>query len=329
MMYSLHDITKVCPKIECVSGDDGVHEEHETASNHSDDQMDRMSEEYPLENNNINMKDREHTFENARITATGEEPSPSKDTSISLRGDISSSSTAVENTSARQPHVSGTGSTHGDSINGQPTVSVYRNVGLEPLSNSENGQKVNARTNEPRKSPPGNFNPEREREASYRTVWIAGNDQKIYARTIQSPTTPQHVTLEGHNESLYRSVWTAGDDLKIYAKAIDPQTSPQQGLSNYQTNIYKEITYAPMASKGELLPYRDLNVYTDTHRSLTAYEMGILRKPCCNCSCHIPSLSSAIALELESQRPSVIMVPAKRDDMILNAPSQVGQILRK
>ncbi|KAK2566949.1 hypothetical protein P5673_008711 [Acropora cervicornis] len=298
MMYSLHDITTASRKRERVSGDDGVDEDHETAKSIS---LTTRGSQRPAKSRVI-----------------------SNDISISRRSGTSSSLTAVENTSARQAHAFGTRSTEGDSINGQPTASVYRN-GLEPLPNSENDRKVNARINEPRRSPQENFNPEREREATYRTVWIAGNDQKI----IQSPATPQHVTLDGQNESFYRSVWTAGDDLKIYAKAIDPKMTPQQGLSNYQTNAYKEITYAPMASKAELSPYRDLNVYTDTHRSLTSYEMGIHRKPCCNCFCHIPSLSYTLVPEVESHRPSVIMVPAKRDDMILDAPSQMESMTQR
>ena len=96
-----------------------------------------------------------------------------------------------------------------------------------------------------------------------------------------------------------------------------------EGFLDNQTSINQTVSFVPMVSKRAFLPFQDINAFSDTHRSLTSYEMSIQRKPGCNCPCHISTSPRVLASEVKIQRPSVIMVPAKRDDKISDASSKV------
>ena len=256
-MYSLHDITSVCPKQEPVS-DEGEFSEDEDLSNHSNAQMERMSDEIPLNNNTVESGD----------TSVHEGLTPNSNDShnnipISQASDILPDQTAVTNTDGSE------GMIEGQIMKGYTTGPVYENGGHEehyyPVSST--GTVVDTET----------------------------VNQGIYTYNVESRIIPQ-------------------------------QYGVPEGLPAYQSSIYGTMPYVPMTSKGEFSPYQGLSVYSGTHRSLTLYEMGIQRKPCCNCPCHLPVSSPvpapAPAPQLKRQRPSVIMVPSK-NEAFLNTNSKV------
>lgn len=109
----------------------------------------------------------------------------------------------------------------------------------------------------------------------------------------------------------------------VTSRHIAQPTRLIEGCLDNQTSIYQTVSVVPMVSTRAFVPFQDINAYNDTHRSLTSYEMSIQRKPGCNCPCHISTSPQVFAPEVKIQRPSVIMVPAKRDDKILHASSKV------
>ncbi|XP_068694988.1 uncharacterized protein [Montipora foliosa] len=346
-MYSFHDIAKVCSKIEPVSDDDDGLED-DTSTDHSDNQSDRILEEYTLNNNNnnnnnVNIRGTERNFKGrdnlsfTERTATSEIPSLSDDLSISQRGQPS-----VDNTTAVGCVLVSAGTIEAESVNGQVTASVYENGGLEALrcdgSSAAYDQELYANNIDARTIPPHNAALDGDRESLYRSVWFAGDDQKIYAKNGVEPRTwaPQHHALpEADHESLYRSVWFAGDDQRIYAKQIEQRTIPAeqnalpQRLRGDQSNTHRKMPYVLMATKGEFSSCEELYAFNGTHRSLTLYEMGIQRKSCCHCPCHIPTPSYVLAPELKSQRPSVIMVPAKRQAVFSDPSSKIESVAQR
>lgn len=249
-MYSLHDITSVCPKIEPVS-DEGEFHEEDNVSNHSDSQMDRMSEEFPVNNNTIHIKVSEYKSTENGDTSFSEGTTTSSmgshdNISISQASDVLRDQAAVTNTSTGPADVS-VGVPEGQLVTVYTTAPVYQNGAPEALYYARNGGR------------------------------------EIYANNIEPRMFPQ-------------------------------QNGAPEGLPDYQSSLYGIMPYVPMASKGGFSPYQGLSLYSGTHRSLTAYEMGIQLKPCCNCPCHLPDSSQLPALDLvKNQRPSVIMVPAKND----------------
>ncbi|XP_067057790.1 uncharacterized protein [Acropora muricata] len=120
-------------------------------------------------------------------------------------------------------------------------------------------------------------------------------------------------------------------DREVYASDVTSRHIAQptrliEGCLDNQTSIYQTVSFVPMVSTRAFVPFQDINAYNDTHRSLTSYEMSLQRKPGCNCPCHISTSPHVLASEVKIQRPSVIMVPAKRDDKISDASSKVDAV---
>ena len=112
-----------------------------------------------------------------------------------------------------------------------------------------------------------------------------------------------------HNRTGSKGIKVNG--IYSYAEKLPQQNGAPEGLPDYQSSIYGMMPYVPMASKGGFPPYQGLSLYSGTHRSLTAQEIGVQLKPCCNCPCHLQDSPQLPALDLvKNQRPSVIMVPA-------------------
>ena len=253
-MYSLHDITSVCPKMEPVS-DEGEFHEEDSVSNHSDSQMDTMSEEFPVNNNNnnnntIQIKVTEYkSIENGDTSfhegTTTNSMGSHDNVSISQASDGLRDQAGVTNTSAVPTGVS-VGVPEGQLVTVYTTAPVYQNGAPEALYFARNGGR------------------------------------EIYSNNIESRILPQ-------------------------------QNGVPEGLPDYQSSIYGIMPYVPTASKGGFSPHQGLSMYSGTHRSLTAHEMGIQLKPCCNCPCHLQESSQLPAFDMKNQRPSVIMVPSKND----------------
>lgn len=250
-MYSLHDITTVCPKLEPVSDEGECNEEEQ--SNHSDGNTDTLSEEFPINNNTIQIKVSEY-----KTTTNG-------DTSIH----------------------------EGTTTNGRASydnISISQSSGLYP-------EQATARH--------------------------AGVSVEIPQGQIVNVYTTAPLYENGGHEALYYSVRTADTvtgGQEIYANETDtyemmvpqPNGAPEE-LPGYQSSIYGTLPYVPMTSTQQFSPYQGISLYSGTHRPLTAHEMGIQTKPCCNCPCHLPDSSHEPAFGLKSQRTSVIMVPADRN----------------
>ena len=108
-----------------------------------------------------------------------------------------------------------------------------------------------------------------------------------------------------------------------YTEKLPQQNGAPEGLPDHQSSIYGIMPYVPTVSKGGFSPYQGLPLYSGSHRSLTAHEMGIQLKPCCNCPCHLQESSQLPAFDMKNQRPSVIMVPATPKVMKIDLNSPV------
>ena len=266
-MYSLHDITSVCPKLEPVSDEDERNEE-ENLSNHSD----TFSEEFPVNNSTILVTVSEYkTAVNGDTSihegSTTNDKGPYDNTSISQTSDTPSEQTTLTNTSACHTAVS-TEMSEGQNMNVYTKFPVYESGGQEAL-----------------------YYP---MSAAERPLHTPSGTREIYANNVD-----------------------------FYERVFPRQNGAPEGLPAYQSSIYGTMAYEPMPSKEEYSPYQAL--YGGTHRALTAYEMGIPLKPCCNCPCHLPAAASSLvpAFGSRPQRPSVIMVPSKRNGAFWDATSKV------
>lgn len=275
-MYSLHDITSVCPKIEPVDSDEGESDEQgDMDSLHC--QAKSSVEDFPINNNTVHGKVSEY------------------DTTV--KGDRTSLERLSTNSLAPYDNVSTTQS--GDMFPKQMTV-TYATANHTTVSmDTPEIQIGNAFTVVPIYEING-------RERQYYPVSPTEN-----SRDIQNGT--QHIY--GNNNSKN----------KTYGKTFLQQNDGAEGLPAYRSNFYGKMPYALMASNVGLSPYQGLPTYSGTHRALTAQEMGLKVKPCCQCPCHLqlPTLSYITAVDMKSQRPSVIMVPAKLDNAFVGAVSKV------
>ena len=149
----------------------------------------------------------------------------------------------------------------------------------------------------------------------------AAGEQLMKVYTIASKL---HENESHEAFSLERKMNPRELDREVYASDVTSRhiAQPTRLIDN-QTSIYQTVSFVPMVSTRAFVPFQDINAYNDTHRSLTSYEMSLQRKPGCNCPCHISTSPHVLASEVKIQRPSVIMVPAKRDDKISDASSKV------
>ncbi|XP_068694985.1 uncharacterized protein [Montipora foliosa] len=267
-MFSLNEITSVCPKVETLS-DEGECDGDDTRSNHSDGQTDRMSEEFPLDNKTaLHRKEIEDTTAENCITVTNGSMNRHDHESVTEQRDkISVNHSSISTSSAENRALSS------EKTAGQ----IYTMV---PEAYQRCGQE-------------GVFSARTITESKLETR----NDffQEAYANQIKSSKIPQ-------------------------------STRVPEGFPNNQSSIYGAVASVPMVSKRNFPSYQGFYVYNGTHRSLTPYEMGIRRKPCCNCPCHIPTSSYVLAPEVTDQRPSVIMVPADGNEVFSDASSKVDTV---
>jgi len=130
-MYSLHDITTVCPKLEPVSDEGECNEEEQ--SNHSDSNTDTVSEEFPINNNTIQIKVSEYKFTangdksiHEGTTTNGEASHDNISTSQS--GDLLTDKTITTDTTARHVEMP-----QGQIMNAYTTAPLYENGGHEAV----------------------------------------------------------------------------------------------------------------------------------------------------------------------------------------------------
>ena len=263
-MYSLHDITSVCPKLEPVDSDEGECNEDKNPSNHSDSHTSTFGEGFPVNNNTVHVKVSEHN-----TTVDG--------------------NTSIHEGTTRH-------------------MVPYDNISISQANGMVPGQTT----------------------ANDTTTSHSGISMEVPEIQIRNAYTMAPVYVNSSHEALYYPVSTTESTLDVqkgtqasftnnsdsYERMFLQQNGAPEGLSVYQSSIYGTIPYDRMTSKGGFSPYQGLSPYSGTHRALTASELGIQPKPCCQCSCHFPvsAPADAPAFESKSQRPSVIMVPAKSSE---------------
>ena len=270
-MYSLHDITSICPKLEPVDSDEGECNENEGLVNYSDSQAKTLTltENSPINNNTVHVKVSEYNIAANGNTSIHERTTtdmgPCDNISISQSNVMVPKLTTVSNTST----------SHTGICMETPEIQI-RDVYTTAPVYENNGHEV--------------------------LYYPVSTAEKVL--DIQNGT---HVTYTNNSVSCERML-------------LQQNGAPEE-LPAYQSSIYGTIPHDRMASKGGFSHYQGLTTYSGSHRALTASELGIHPKPCCQCSCHFPvSVSShAPAFELKSQRPSVIMVPAKSSQNLNSA----------
>lgn len=276
-MYSLHDITSVCPKIEPVDSDEGeTNEQGDMDRLHS--QAKSSVEDFPINNNTVHGKVNEYD--------------------TTLKGNRTSLERLSTNSLAPYNNVSTTQS--GDLFPSKHITVTYSTANNTTVSmDTPEIQIGNAFTVVPIYEING-------REGQYYPVSVAENSHDIQNGT-------QHTYRNNNSKN------------KTYGKTFLQQNGGPEGLPAYRSNFYGKMPYALVASSVGLSPYQGLPTYSGTHRALTAHEMGVQVKPCCQCPCHLqlPPPSHMGAVDMKSQRPSVIMVPAKLDQAFVGANSKV------
>ena len=265
-MYSLHDITTVCPKLEPVDSDEGECNEVRNLNQRQEREVGAFAERFAINNNTIHVKESEYN-----TTAKGDKSLPVRTTTNGLAPYDNVSTTQSSNMFPEQLTVTNTTASHTavSMDTSTPEIKIGSAFTVVPI------YEINGH------------------EGQYYPVSVAESVPDTQKSTQQIFSSNN---IDSHKGTFLQ------------------QNGAAEGLSSYPSSIYGTVPYDYMASNSGLSPYQGLASYSGTHRALTPYEMGLQAKPCCQCSCHLQVSASSAHLpvyDLQSQRPSVIMVPSK------------------
>lgn len=281
-MYSLHDITSVCPKLEPIAVDefsDCRKEERLYLQNQSKGRKDSFAVISPDNNNTVTMTTTQlDQYKKTSIVDTSiAERTTTNGTSPYDMKSIGTIETQVPD-QAYPTDVSIGEMPEGHILNVYTAVPVYENGGHEVYYYSVGAQDRGI-NNQAETGGTYGYTPD-----SYEPI---PNKQTVAPEGFSTHQSSSHATLPGD----------------------------QLGPS-------KELQPHSMASQ-EKAPLYQMNMYRNTHRAMTTYEIGIQHT--CSCSCHQTShVSSHIpAFGLRNERPSVIMVPASWNGSMSDATAKV------
>lgn len=355
-MYSLHDITSVCPKLEPLASEEACCREEEglRMMNHSSGQLDTFVRVSTENNNSVVMASNQLDLY-SKAPSVGISVYEGTTTNNTIAYEVKSVGTVTKTLPDEAYHAN----TSGEMSNAQIKIP------FEIKSNGIGNEAYHANT-------PGTM--------SNGPIKIPYEIKSI--GTIEKPLPPEEVyptsvsAEMSHGQIL--NVYTVpvyenggSHEVYYYPMGVDTQdgglvTQPTQAgtpgayvydsgydscertrskpvvapapevLPAYQSSTYGTMPREQVGPDGKLQPYSmvsqdkvpsyQTNTYWGTHRALTSFEIGAQQRHSCNCSCHHsdPGSSHFPAFGLRNERPSVIMVPSSWNGVMYDATGKVS-----